>query len=664
MKFRSAPRRPRLGLTACLLAVACSRALAAEVSADDDLAQLPIEQLMNLEVSSASRYEQKIREAPSAVAVLTARDISAFGWRTLGEALASLPGLYVNYDRNYAYLGARGFQRPGDYDSRFLLLIDGAPSNDAVYGQAAIGTDFPIDVEMIERIEYVPGPGSAIYGSNAFFGVVNVITKRAADAPGTQLGASAGSYGYRGGRASYGWSGAQGADLLLSASRFTVDGPDLYFPEFDTPDSNGGVAEGLDEDRATRLQANARYGEFDLQLAWAERLKGIPTASYEQTFGVDGAQTRDERSSASLVHRHRYSDTFEAVTRALVSHYEYDGAYVYAPESNHDRAGALSYGLSVQGTWQALADHRLVMGAESRYDAQRDQQNYSSDPGQPYLDERHSGSTYGLYLADEYRWSPRLLFNLGARLDNDSVSGRKLSPRAAIIYAPGPRTTLKGLYGTAFRSPNAFEQFYTVEGEGGQRGNPELDAEQIQTVELVLQQALSDRAMLTASVYTYRVHDLISLTQAADGMSAFVNQGRVQTRGAELGYTRRWSDTAQLRASYSWQLAQDRSDDRQLENSPRHLAHLNLSTGIADTGVLFGAELSAVAAQQGQQQQVGGYWLANMSLSRALGSHLQGAVTLYNLFDHEYAQPAGADLLQNGVEQDGRTLIGRLTLGF
>lgn len=104
-------------------------------------------------VTSASRFEQSLSEAPSAVTVLTSQEIREYGWRTLGEAPASIPGLYVSSDRNYAYLGARGFLRPGDYDSRFLLLVDGVRSNDNQYDQAAIGTDALLDMALVERIE-------------------------------------------------------------------------------------------------------------------------------------------------------------------------------------------------------------------------------------------------------------------------------------------------------------------------------------------------------------------------------------------------------------------------------------------------------------------------------------------------------------------------------
>jgi len=169
---------------ACLVAIAIASPIpvsAQNLTEQFDLAALPIEQLLTLEVYSASKFVQKVSDAPSAVSVVTASDIKAFGWRTLADILRSMRGLYVNNDRNYSYLGARGFLRPGDYNTRFLLLVDGNRTNDAVFDTAAIGSEFVLDVDMIERVEFVPGPGSSIYGANAFFGVINIITKRGRD---------------------------------------------------------------------------------------------------------------------------------------------------------------------------------------------------------------------------------------------------------------------------------------------------------------------------------------------------------------------------------------------------------------------------------------------------------------------------------------------------
>lgn len=134
-----------------------------------DLTQLSIEQLLSVEVYSASKFVQKTTEAPSAVTVITSADISSYGYRTLADILNSVRGMNVTYDRNYQYLGIRGFNRPGDYNSRVLLLVDGYRVNDANFDTASIGGEFFLDVDLIKRVEVVRGPGSSIYGSNAFF---------------------------------------------------------------------------------------------------------------------------------------------------------------------------------------------------------------------------------------------------------------------------------------------------------------------------------------------------------------------------------------------------------------------------------------------------------------------------------------------------------------
>ena len=111
--------------------------------------------------------------------VITAQDIRAYGWRTLGDLLRSAPGFYVTYPRSYGFVGVRGFGRPGDFGGRILLLLNGHRMNDPLYDTAAVMNDFILDMDLIDRVEIVRGPGSALYGNNAFFAVVNVITKRA-----------------------------------------------------------------------------------------------------------------------------------------------------------------------------------------------------------------------------------------------------------------------------------------------------------------------------------------------------------------------------------------------------------------------------------------------------------------------------------------------------
>ena len=113
------------------------------------LADKSLEDLMSVEVGTvfgAARREQRVTEAPSSVTIVTAEDIRTFGWRTLAEALSSVRGFYVTNDRNYTYVGVRGFGRPSDYNNRVLVLVNGHRYNDNVYDQALLGHEFPIDL--------------------------------------------------------------------------------------------------------------------------------------------------------------------------------------------------------------------------------------------------------------------------------------------------------------------------------------------------------------------------------------------------------------------------------------------------------------------------------------------------------------------------------------
>src|ERR1017187_9837253 len=169
-----------------------------------DLTEASLEQLGNIQVYSASMHLQSSGDAPSSVTVITAAEIREHGYRTLADILRTVRSFYVTYDRNYSSIGVRGFARPGDYNTRVLLLVDGHRLNDDIYDEAMIGTEFPIDIEMIQRIEIIRGPASSLYGSNALFAVINVITRRAQDVDGLELSAGAGSFNTYKGRISYG----------------------------------------------------------------------------------------------------------------------------------------------------------------------------------------------------------------------------------------------------------------------------------------------------------------------------------------------------------------------------------------------------------------------------------------------------------------------------
>ena len=213
---------------------------------------MSFEELATVKVATvygASKHEQKTTEAPSAVSIVTKDDIKKSGYRTLTEILNSVRGFYTTSDRAYSYIGVRGFSLPGDYGGRLLICIDGHRINDPIFDSAFNGMEFPLDVDLIERVEVIRGPGSSLYGNNAMLGVINVITRRGRDLNGVEVSGAYGSNDTWTGRLSYGSRFKNGVELALSGTFFDSAGHDsLYYPEF--ADVNGGQAENLDDSRA------------------------------------------------------------------------------------------------------------------------------------------------------------------------------------------------------------------------------------------------------------------------------------------------------------------------------------------------------------------------------------------------------------------------------
>jgi iron complex outermembrane receptor protein len=294
-----------------------------------NLESMSLEDLMNIRVYAASRYEQKSSEAPSWVSIVTSDEIRKYGYRTFDDILKSVPGFYVSSDRNYSYVGVRGFGRPGDYNTRVLLLVDGHRINDTVYDMAAIGTDFIVDVDLIDRVEIIRGPSSSLYGSNAFLGVINVVTRRGKNVGGVEASADAGSFETYRGRLTYGKTHGSGLDLIASGTLYSSRGDDLFFPEFNDPATNSGVAAGRDGDRFGNAFASLSWKDLTLQAAYLDRKKDIPTASFDTVFNNPRNRTEDKRYYADLKFEGKAGEKTDLMARIFYDWYWYEGHYIY-----------------------------------------------------------------------------------------------------------------------------------------------------------------------------------------------------------------------------------------------------------------------------------------------------------------------------------------------
>src|SRR5580704_2132502 len=272
--------RARLSALAFVLLLVPSRA----AEAQQPLPEMSLEELMTMDagrVFGASERLQPVTEAPASVTFITAEEITRYGYRTLADILRGVRGMYVTDDRNFSYLGTRGFGIPGDYNSRVLLLVNGHRVNDNIYGQAEIGAEFGIDPAMFERVEIIRGPASSLYGNSAFFAVVNVITKSGAALGGASLTVEAGTLGTQLTRGSFGRRFASGLDVAVSGTYEQSAGvSQLYFPAFDAPGTNNGIAQGLDGGHLGQFYGHLNFKNLVFTGAYGTREKDVPTASF------------------------------------------------------------------------------------------------------------------------------------------------------------------------------------------------------------------------------------------------------------------------------------------------------------------------------------------------------------------------------------------------
>ncbi|MGH7803957.1 MAG: TonB-dependent receptor plug domain-containing protein, partial [Candidatus Binatia bacterium] len=430
----------------------------------DDLAELGLEELMQIEVTAASKHPQTAAEAPSAVTTITAEEIRRYGYRTLAEALRSVPGFYTSYDRNYGFVGVRGFLRPGDFNDRVLLLVNGHTYNDDIYQQAYVDPTFGIDLDSVERIEVVRGPGSALYGGNALFAVINVVTASARERPGIRVLAETGSFGRKRGHFSIGHV-FDGVEVFASGSVVDVDGQDeLFYREFDSPEANGGIVEDADGEQALSFFGSARWGDFSLQGGANSRRKHVPTAAYGTTFGDSDTMTVDSRPFAEIAYASE--DLIPGVqtnARVYYDHWYYHGTYVLGAGEervkNEDFGSSHWTGGELRARREIFAGNDLTVGTEYSYHPRAKQENYNLG-GERFLDDERSFGLFGIYAQDEWSPLPGLRLVGGARFDRSYEGVEQTSPRAALIWAATKTTTVKLLYGEAFRAPNLYEQYY------------------------------------------------------------------------------------------------------------------------------------------------------------------------------------------------------------
>jgi len=667
----------RLGRSARTLPIACLLPLALPAAGSDDPAGLKMDEALT--VFAASRYTQTITDTPASVTLVTQDDIRDYGYRTVFDALMAQPGLY-DASSQWPGIGMQGLALPGDFNSRGLFLVNGMPMYEPTYGGFFLEH---LDIASINRIEIVRGPGSALYGSGAVLGIVNLVTHNGRQRPGVSAAVEAASHDGRKAYASYGAVTAGGQDVFLSASTAAVEGSDVSLREFDTPlyDNGryGGISAGNDAAETHRLFGRVLSGNAWLQWMYVDGRKHDPLASYSTVFNTDRLLLRERLAALEAGTTFTLGDGALATARAYLIDTVERGDYPYNDNTPQTPAAPAYINVSDLMSTQygaefrydrSVGDHRLLAGAEAkRVDAhhQIGDQPGLERSGVLTLDRKPSYSQYSLFAQDQFQFGPRNQFFLGARYDayhsfSAGVQSR-LSPRLAYVHHFPGRGNGKLAYGEAYRAPTIYESLYQ---DGIPRAeslweSPDLRPEITRTFEAIWESPPSrnfswnTRAYLTR-LTNYPVLNDVPVYNGNPCLFAQCNQYQNSDRTAQVTGVEgslKWRRESGLNgyASATWQREIRTSDGAELPSAPRWLLKggVHAPLGSVWKGAL---EASFVGPVEGRLENNGtrsdpapGYLLVHAHLyTEKLGDGWRASLRINNLFDRRYYTVASPEL--------------------
>lgn len=636
----------------------------------DTLMSMSIEDLMQVKIVSASKKSESVSEAPASVFVITRDDIEQHGYRTMGEALRQVVGLYTFTDGTFNYVGVRGYARPDDWDTRVLFLVDGHRVNSVIYDSAFVGEAFPVDIDNIDRIEVVKGPGSALWGTNALLAIINVITISGAEENGTRVKADYGSFARTKGFIEYSHTSPDGFRVDGSYSNMVSGGrPQIYYEEYDDPSTNNGIAQDLDCESAQHAHLRAEYRGFTFLLDTVNRYKLVPSAKYFTEFNAHEPPSDeiDQQSFAELnftreISKANNSQVFCRVYRdnhTMTAHNSVDwGAPTLVVNKNFGESR--SWGAEVRYS-QELSDRLSAIfgaGYEKFYHVY--QTNYNMPP---YLYLRYSIDVpYDMrsyYVQTDYSINEALKLVTGLRLDNYSTVGSICSPRWAFVYSPSEPTTLKLLYGRAFRAPNEFER--NIDVEHYYEPNRDLTPEYIKTLELVWEQRIGRGSRLVTSIFRFDMEDIITQTVLGNGELQFQNLGQVRSEGVEMQLETKSEGGQTGHVGVSLLNAQDMTTSEQITNSPSFTAFGSFSIPVGSRGdnrMFITPEVRHIS----RLRMINGDYIPASTVGNLIfyseneKSGLDITLGVYNIFDTITYTPAAYSFTQDKLPQEGRTI--------
>jgi len=495
----------------------------------EKLLKLDIQELAEVKIISATKTLTNISEVPATVEVIESETIKQNGYLTLEDALSSLPGFQF---RNILGFNSYIFQRGiPNQNNLTLLLVDGIEINELNSGGFYAGGQFNLD--DIERIEVIYGPASALYGTNAVSGVINILTKEPTNDTGIHVSAAIGSFKTYKGNGSYSYYNEERKfGLRFSAMVKSSEKGNLRGAEGD--DNWSSSMDNFEHDYS--FQMKGLYQEFKFGFLYQNK-QASRTTNYKST----GTKYLDKNSlwnigffNAYLKHSYDISQSLNLnTTLAYRNSTVYDNTVAYVTDTSqvgYYRPSRLASGEMIL-SYTPLSSTKIIAGALVENESLADDYSitYSASANQlpptPPAPRMDNVNLLSLYTQAQITFLTSINFYVGGRYDNSSNYGEVVTPRLGIVYNQ-EKLTLKLLYSEAFRAPKPWDFTSGL-------GNPSLQSERMNSFEVSGGYSLSNYVKCQLSLYKNELENLIT-QQNVGSNYRWINRGNVKTEGVEV----------------------------------------------------------------------------------------------------------------------------------
>ncbi|MBQ0712522.1 MAG: TonB-dependent receptor [Porticoccus sp.] len=671
-------------------------------------------------ISIATGVEQPLHKAPAVVSVLTKKDIERIGATDIDEILETVPGLHVardakGYNPIYVFRGINATENP-----QVLMLINGIPITNLFQGDRNLVWG-GMPVQAISRVEVIRGPGSALYGADAFAGVINVVTHEADGVSQFKTGVRYGTHNTK----DYWLSGGGSVGELKYygvVESHETDGFDEKVKSdqqsnFDSLlGTSASLAPGSVNMERDNIDARMElaYKKFRLRAGAQIRDGAGDYAGAAQALSADNKFSSDRLNVDLTYENEEFIDdlAIKVQTSYLHTTQEVEGDLVLYPEGTvvPPIGGFGVYTDGVIGTpelkerhtrfnfsslYSGINRHKIAFGTGyyhgELYEVE-ESKNFGLDPstglpippGDPAVDvtdlddyvfisEGGRENTY-VFIQDVWQLFNDWELTAGVRYDHYSDFGDTVNPRLALVWSTSRNLTTKFIYGEAFRAPS-FAQTRVINNPLVE-GNPELDPEEMKSYEIAFDYRPRHDLTFNLNAFYYKWEDIIQFVPVGGGASEAQNNGEQTGHGVEFETTWQAFRDLELSSNFSWQKSEDRNLDADAAHSPEKQLYMAANwqpTELWNIHVQANwvMDRNRAAGADDFRSDIDNYALVDLTIRRkSLWDHVDIALLVKNLFDEGAREPslAGGVGFPVPIEDDlplaGQTISGEIRYNF